>query len=244
MRRGSRPVLVLALVLVAAALLGALALWRRLAGPARPRSEPVASAPQRSAAGEAAAPSGAARPEPSAPAPAPEPPVPAPDAPAPGASDPLAALADAEGAWSSVDLDAVREALPNNLYWELGAPTQDQRVVDERERERERQNAAWGKVLSNTATEEEIRAYYARRQRVSADYVEFASYLLQHYGETLPERDVGLLELAIELHLARLEEYPRQIEEAIQRHEAHEAARQAWLEEQAAFEDEPPLPAE
>jgi predicted transcriptional regulator len=46
-----------------------------------------------------------------------------------------------------------------------------------------------------------------------------------------------LLELARELHLARLEEYPRNLSDALQRRDAHEAARRAWLEDQAKFED-------
>lgn len=158
------------------------------------------------------------------------------DAPSPSsASDPL--FGDGDGAaWAAVDLDAVRRALPDNLYWQTSVPTTDLRELDRRAEERERWNVEYGKVLSNTATEQEIEAYYAHRQRVSEDAIEFANHLLNHYGERLPPRDVGLLELAIELHLARLEEIPRQIADAHRRREAHEAARQAWLEEQAAFE--------
>ena len=55
----------------------------------------------------------------------------------------------------------------------------------------------------------------------------------------LPERDLRLLELARELHLARLEEYPRNLSDALERREAHEAARRAWLEDQARFEEPP-----
>jgi hypothetical protein len=151
--------------------------------------------------------------------------------------DPLPGLGDGDGtAWAAVDLDEVRRALPDNLYWQTSVPTTDLRELDRRAEERERWNVEYGKVLSNTATEQEIEAYYAHRQRVSEDAVEFANYLLNRYGDELPPRDVGLLELAIELHLGRLEEIPRQIADAHRRREAHEAARQAWLEEQAAFE--------
>jgi hypothetical protein len=162
----------------------------------------------------------------------------APDAPA--APDPLAGLAaeDAGGSWAGVDLEEVRRALPDNLYWATNAPTEDLRELDRRAEERARWNVEYGKVLSNTATEPEIEAYYAHRQRVSEDAIEFANHLLNHYEEELPPKDVGLLELAIELHLARLEEIPRQIADAHRRREAHAAARQAWLEEQAAFQDD------
>jgi hypothetical protein len=161
----------------------------------------------------------------------------APPAPAaPEAGDPLAETAGGEeGGWAGVDLEEVRRALPDNLYWQTSVPTDDLRELDRRAEERARWNEAYGKVLSNTATEQEIEAYYAHRQRVSEDAVEFANHLLNHYEEVLPAKDVGLLELAIELHLARLEEIPRQIADAHRRRETHAAARAAWLEEQAAF---------
>lgn len=144
------------------------------------------------------------------------------------------------GSWTAVDLAAVRRALPDNLYWAMAAPTTDPELLRWRDAERERWNVAYGKVLSNTATDGEIDAYYAERQRISTDYVEFAGHVLAEYGETLPPRDVALLKLAIDMHLARLEEYPRQIVEAKERHAAHEAARQEWLAQQRAFDAAPP----
>jgi hypothetical protein len=162
-----------------------------------------------------------------------------PASPGPGSLDDLA---DPAVAWSKVDLDAVRAQMPENLYWKLSMPTKDAALLREREAVRGYWEQQYGKVLSNTATEEEVRVYYAHRQRLSADSVEFATHLLDHYGDVLPERDVGLLELARELHLARLEEYPRNLSDALERREAHEAARRAWLEDQARFEraEEPP----
>ena len=137
--------------------------------------------------------------------------------------------------WAAVDMAKVREAMPDNLYWKLSFPTKDPEILREREEERARWNVEYGKVLSNTATAEEIDAYYAQRQKISSDYVEFATYLLVEFGDALPIRDVGLLKVAVELNLARLEEIPRQIAEAHERRKAHDAARRAWLEEQKAF---------
>jgi hypothetical protein len=152
--------------------------------------------------------------------------------------DPLKALEPGQAGWDAVDLEAVRAAMPDNIYWTMSAPTDNPAVLQEREEERERWNTEYGKVLSNTATPEEIDAYYAHRQRLSNDYIEFGVYLLEHYGEDLPRQDVGLLKVAIELHVARLEEIPRQIMEAHERAAAHDAARRAWLEGQKAFEGE------
>jgi hypothetical protein len=147
-------------------------------------------------------------------------------------------------AWSKVDLAAVRAAMPNNLYWQLSMPTRDAALVREREQIRAEWNRQYGKVLSGTATEQEVRDYYAHRKRLSADSVEFATYLLDHYRDVLPERDLGLLELARELHLARLEELPRNLSDALERREAHEKARQAWLADQERFRGEGEPPAE
>jgi hypothetical protein len=152
--------------------------------------------------------------------------------------DPLKPLEPGQAGWDAVDLEAVRAAMPDNIYWAMSAPTDNPAVVREREEERERWNREYGKVLSNTATPEEIDAYYAHRQRLSTDYIEFGVYLLEHYGEDLPRQDVALLKVAIELHVARLEEIPRQITEAHERAAAHDAARRAWLEGQKAFEGE------
>lgn len=170
-------------------------------------------------------------------------------APAP-AHDPVAGLPPADGgpdpgtaespfdepnSWASVDLDAVRRAMPDNLYWTLSSPTKDEDVLRARAEERARWNKAYGKVLSNTATEQEIDAYYAHRDRLASDYIQFATYLLENYGTQLSIRDLGLLKVAVELNLAELEEIPRRIEEAQQRRVAHQQARDAWLRDQADF---------
>jgi hypothetical protein len=152
--------------------------------------------------------------------------------------DPLKPLEPGQAGWDVVDLEAVRAAMPDNIYWTMSVPTDNPAVLQEREEERKRWNTEYGKVLSNTATAEEIDAYYAHRQRLSNDYIEFGVHLLEHYGEDLPRQDVALLKVAIELHVARLEEIPRQIIEAHERAQAHDAARRAWLEGEKAFEAE------
>lgn len=156
-----------------------------------------------------------------------------------GPSDPdTGAEADFESAlrWSLVDLDVVREALPDNMYWEMSAPTDDPDVVARREQERARWNREYGKVLSGTASEQEIDDYYALRRRISEDAVEFSAYLTTHYGDVLPERDLGLLQLASRLHRARLEEMPRKLAEALERKHQQDRLREAWRADQAAFE--------
>ena len=163
------------------------------------------------------------------------PPLP-PATPAPGVSEP-----DAFPIGSNVDLEAVREALPDNSYWETSAPTQDERLLREREEARARWNELYGKVLSGTGTDAEIREYYAHRERSSTDAIQFVDYLLEHHEGELTERDLELLHVARRLHLARLQEIPRRLEEAQARKRAQDDARAAWLADEARFRgDEAP----
>lgn len=151
-------------------------------------------------------------------------------------ADPLAPLVeDPADAWARVDFDEMRRALPDSTYWKMAFPTKDPALLEERERIRAEWNAQFGKVQANIASDEEIDAYYAEQQRISNDYVEFLVYLAEHYGNEVPRGEIGALKLAADLHLARLEEIPRKIAEAKERHAAHERARQAWLEEQKQF---------
>jgi hypothetical protein len=160
----------------------------------------------------------------------------------PGESgDPLAddPFAGADNGWAKVDMEAVRAAMPDNLYWKMSFPTKDPDVLAEREKERERWNVEYGKVLSNTATEAEIHAYFEHRDRLASDYIQFITHILENYGEDLTLRDIGLLKVAAELNLGRLEEIPRQMADALAGREAKAAAREAWLRDQKAFAADP-----
>ncbi len=139
--------------------------------------------------------------------------------------------------WAQVDLDAVRAAMPDNAFWTLGAPTNDPAVLEERAEREARMNDAWGQVLSGNASAADIQAYYAERHRVSSDYVEFADHLLAHYRDVLPESDVGLLEFSSQMHRARLQQMPRKLMEALERKEKQDQLREAWLADEAAFEE-------
>jgi hypothetical protein len=197
-----------AVVLVAVAIFAV----RRLA---RPDAAPPASGP--SAATEAPAAKRAPR---------------EPDAPPPGAAE---AAPEVQLGLGAVDLEEVRAALPDNLYWKTSAPTDDPALLEEREREKAARNEQYGKILSGTGTDEEILDYYDHRMRASTDYIQFVDYLLEHYGSDLTDQDQTLLHLAKRLHGARLEEIPRRIQEARERKAEQDEARRKWLEEERAF---------
>jgi hypothetical protein len=181
-----------------------------------------------------------------------ESPVPAePAAPvsAPGPDDPFQPAPDlapptpyAEPApptpWANVDLDAARREMPDNLYWELAAPTQDPRLLGDREREKARREQQHGRIQVGEASEAEIQDYYEHRQRMSSDYVRFVDWVLEHGGDGLAESDLELLYTARRLHMARLREIPKRLQEAFDQKKKLDAAREAWLADEAAFDAE------
>ncbi|MCU0686400.1 MAG: hypothetical protein MUF34_29835 [Polyangiaceae bacterium] len=134
---------------------------------------------------------------------------------------------------STVDLEKLRARLPDNSYWRLSAPTKDPDVLRARGDEARRTNELYGKVLSNTASEEEIRGYYAERRKVSEDSIEFAATVLKEYGNGLPTEERGLYELSINMHRSRLRDMPKQIDDAIARKAIQDQRRRDWRQGQA-----------
>jgi hypothetical protein len=127
-----------------------------------------------------------------------------------------------------VDLERIRAQIPGNLYWTTQAPTTDPEVRRQREEAFAGWNRLYGRVLSGTATNAEIRSYFDHRRQVSEDSIEFAELLLADYGRELPDRDRGLLELAVDMHRTRLAELPREEEEARARKAEQDRRRAAW----------------
>ncbi|MCP3162457.1 hypothetical protein [Myxococcus qinghaiensis] len=139
---------------------------------------------------------------------------------------------DGEPAAYPLDLEVLRAKLPDNLYWELGAPTKDPELLRKREEETRKWNEVFGRVQSGDATESEIRGYYDRRRKVSEDMLQFATTVLTEQGDKLPERDKGLYELSINMHRTRLSEYSRQEEESLAHRRAAEQRREQWRQSQ------------
>lgn len=125
-------------------------------------------------------------------------------------------LADSERPYP-VDLDDLRARIPNNLYWQLGAPTDDPEVAKMRAARAERNNTIFGRTLSGEATEAEIRTYYAEQRRVSEDYLELSLLVLSEKRDQLPERDRGMFELSVQLHRARIAQTERDLKDALAR---------------------------
>lgn len=133
---------------------------------------------------------------------------------------------------SNLDFEALRARSPDNLYWELAVPADDEDVLRARAAEKKRRNEQYGRVLASTATVAEIEDYYAYRQKLSEDYIEVSQLILDAHGDSLSDRDVGLLELSISLHTSRLAEYPKSLDDALRRKSEYDQVKQAWQEQQ------------
>ena len=131
--------------------------------------------------------------------------------------DVLQSAAAGSAARYPVDLDVLRRELPNNRYWEDGAPTSDPEVAKARAARAEAGNARLGRIQANEAPPEEIRAYYADRRALSRDYLALAEHVLATRGAALPERDRGMFELSVQLHRDRLRQIDRDESDALGR---------------------------
>ncbi len=127
-----------------------------------------------------------------------------------------------------VDLADVKVALPDNSYWRLFAPTHDPAVQAEREKEQAEWNQVYGRTLSGEASEAEIDRYIEYHRQLSEDQLQLLAHILNKYGDRLPARDRGLLELGVQMHRARLKQLPRDRELAIQRKLDQDEKRAAW----------------
>lgn len=116
-----------------------------------------------------------------------------------------------------VDLDDLRARLPDNRYWELGAPTSDPAIARARADRAKRDNTLFGRTQTGEASEPEIRAYYAEQRRISQDYLQLSLVVLAEKSAELPERDRGLFELSAQLHRARLTQIERDLSDALAR---------------------------
>jgi hypothetical protein len=138
--------------------------------------------------------------------------------------------------WGDIDLREAQAVMPDNLYWQLGAPTSDPEVLAAREEEKKRRNEEYGLVLSGDANAEQVDAYYDYRELISTDFLEFAEWMKNRYAGKINDEFEGLLDLSIKLHKARLAQIPADRQDAIQRSKEREKIREDWRREQAEFD--------
>ena len=137
--------------------------------------------------------------------------------------------------WGELDLREAKALMPDNLYWKWAAPTKDPDVLAEREEERRRRNEEYGRVLAGDANEDDVRAYYDHRRKISEDYLEFAEFMSRRYRNSDNKEFVGMLELATKLHTQRLAELPGELENALARSREQAKVREDWQRQKEEF---------
>jgi hypothetical protein len=139
--------------------------------------------------------------------------------------------------YGEIDLREAKALMPDNLYWKLGAPTKDPDVLKQRDDEQRRRNEEYGKVLSGDASEDEVRAYYDYKKKLSSDYLEFSEFMSRRYRDSDNKEFVGMLELAMKMHAERLKELPAEEEDALRRSRERAKIREDWQRQKQEFGD-------
>ncbi len=149
--------------------------------------------------------------------------------------DPEAYRDQKADAWAKVDLDAVRETMPNNLYWSMAAPTEDPALLEQREAKRQELKAVETKMMARHASEQEIRDYFAYQTKVSEDYVLALTEIINRYGHEIPDEDYSGTTLARTLHLSKLQEMPAKLTRALEQREQFLAEKAEWMADKDAY---------
>ena len=144
--------------------------------------------------------------------------------------------------WGDIDLREAQAIMPDNLYWQLGAPTSDPEVLAAREEEKKRRNEEYGQVLSGDANAEQVDAYYDYREQISTDFLELSEWLKNRYAGKVNDEFEGMLDLSVKLHKARLAQIPADRQDAIARSQEREKIREDWRRQQEEFGEFPNTP--
>ena len=137
--------------------------------------------------------------------------------------------------WGEIDLREAQAVMPDNLYWQLGAPTNDPEILAAREEEKKRRNEEYGLVLSGDANEAQVNAYYDYREQISTDFLELSEWMKNRYAGKVDDEFEGLLDLSIRLHKVRLAQIPQDREDALVRSREREKIREEWRRQQEEF---------
>jgi hypothetical protein len=144
--------------------------------------------------------------------------------------------------YGEIDLREAKALMPDNIYWQRGAPTKDPAELERREAERKRRNEEYGRVIAGDASEDEVRKYYDDKRRVSQDYLEFSEFMARRYRNSDNKEFVGMLELAMKMHAEKLAQLDEELERSLEHARQREKARQDWARQKEEFGDIPRTP--
>ncbi|MCP4118483.1 MAG: hypothetical protein GY737_24415 [Desulfobacteraceae bacterium] len=121
-----------------------------------------------------------------------------------------------------VDPGILADTFPGNLA--IPPVTAEDR--ERKKRERNERNLAFGKIVANKATEEEIMAYYDHQRRLSRDSQQILEFVLAEYGHRFSEKNIKKHEFLLAQFKKKLEYIPLKESEAIARLRSNETPEQ------------------
>jgi len=157
--------------------------------------------------------------------PAPTQPSPPPSTASP--TDPTNGITLSEDLYPDVDWDDVRARTPGSLVWTETMPADTDAERRRRAEQKARQNRTWGRIQAGLADDDEIIAYFDAKERLLTDNLEFVGILLEDYRRAIPERDQGLLEMALAMTYKRLQKIPEERDRAFAWQAKHADRRRA-----------------
>lgn len=140
--------------------------------------------------------------------------------------DPTGGITLSEDLWPNVDWDEVRAKTPGSLVWTQMMPADTEAERRRRADRASADNESWGRIQAGMAESDEIERYYDAREDLLTDNLEFVGILLEDHRNAIPERDLGLLEMAFAMTYKRIQKLPEERERAF-RWQADHADRRA-----------------
>lgn len=132
------------------------------------------------------------------------------------------------------DLDLLAEleqALPNNRYWALAAPTDIEAIKADRSEIEDEHRQRYALIENGYATELDIKQHFDYISETSQDFIEFSEYVISNYSEQLAPQNLQMHRLSIELHQSRLRGIDDQMAKAYSKLEHVNASAQLWTDD-------------
>jgi hypothetical protein len=146
--------------------------------------------------------------------------------------------------YGELDLREALALMPDNLYWQRGSPTKDPEVLARREAEEKKRNEEYGRVLAGDASEDEVKAYYDYKKRLSSDYLEFSEFMSRRFKNADNKEFVGMLDLAMKMHAERLKLLDGELADALELSRERAKVREDWKRQQEEFGEAGKIPSD
>jgi hypothetical protein len=130
----------------------------------------------------------------------------------------------------------IEQALPNNRYWLMASPTEDESLIEARAFEKRVREKRYGEIMAGYASQHDIDEHFADVRATSIDFIEFSEYVLENYANALGPQNLQMHRLSVELHQSRLADLEDQKSAAYAAMDEAKLNTLAWQTDPAAYE--------